>query len=37
VHRYFEQVLEERASLIGEERFRGAHAAGSAAREDYGG
>jgi hypothetical protein len=33
----FEQVLEERAALVGEQRLGGAHAAGSAAREDYGG
>src|ERR1700738_2387624 len=37
VHRDCEQVLEKRASLIGDERLGRAHAAGSAAREDYGG
>src|SRR5690348_6523528 len=37
VHGHLEQMLEERTSLIGEQCLRGAHAAGSAAREDHGG
>jgi hypothetical protein len=37
VQRDFQQVLEEWASLIGDERLGRTHAAGSAAREDYGG
>ena len=37
VHRDFEQVLEEWAPLIGEQRLGRAHTAGRAAREDYGG